>query len=206
MYEYVKAEGAPLLSPAGSGRTPQRRTLVALAALAAASVACIALINQGGGRTVLQGDGVVPVSQLSFTKAEEAHFKGAKKLGDVSARSAMNSYFDTLGEEEATEHKAALKRSFSTQSLDQWFNKMGRRYFDETQKEKADRKANHPGKLLVHRQMAKQMPMEEASAQDPDDVPMEKKESVEDKMIKAVADYQSQQKAQLQAKEAKEVI
>ena len=33
-----------------------------------------------------------------------------------------------------------------------------------------------------------------AAAEDPDDVPMEKKESVEDKMIQAVADYQQEQK------------
>ena len=53
------------------------------------AVACIALVAHRAGRTELQGDGVVPVSQLSFTKAEEAHFKGAKKMGDVEARSGM---------------------------------------------------------------------------------------------------------------------
>ena len=39
------------------------------------ALACIALVAHRAGRTELQGDGVVPVSQLSFTKAEEAHFK-----------------------------------------------------------------------------------------------------------------------------------
>jgi len=148
---------------------------------------------------VLQGDGVVPVSQLSFTKAEEAHFKGAKKMGDVRARSAMNDYFDHLGEEQQAEHKAALKRSFTKfnggQSLNQWFNKMGQKYFRETEAEHTARKASHPGKLAVHRQVVYQQPqVAAAAAEDPDDVPMEKKESVEDKMIQAVADYQQEQK------------
>lgn len=82
---------------------------------------------------MLSGDGVVPVSQLSFTKAEEAHFKGAKKMGDVGSRSAMNSYFDHLGEEQQAAHKAALKHAFSGQSLNQWFNKMGQKYFKATE-------------------------------------------------------------------------
>ncbi len=163
-------------------------------------MACIAVVGPRAGRTELQGDGVVPVSQLSFTKAEEAHFKGAKKMGDVKARSAMNRYFDTLGEEQQAEHKAALKRSFNKiqgdQSLSQWFNKMGRKYFRETQEEKAERKASHPGQLQVHRQAVYQKQEQVAAdvAEDPDDVPMEKKESVEDRMIATVAEYQRKQK------------
>ena len=194
----LQAEGSPLLSPSGA-RTPQRRTLLALAAVAAATVACIAVVGPRAGRTELQGDGVVPVSQLSFTKAEEAHFKGAKKMGDVNARSAMNRYFDTLGEQQQAEHKAALKRSFNKiqgdQSLNQWFNKMGNKYFRETQEEKAERKASHPGKLKVHRTAVYQKHEQvAAAAEDPDDVPMEKKESVEDRMIATVAEYQRKQK------------
>jgi len=154
---------------------------------------------------VLSGDGVVPVSQLSFTKAEEAHFKGAKKMGDVGSRSAMNSYFDHLGEEQQAAHKAALKHAFSGQSLNQWFNKMGQKYFKATEVEKAERKAHHPGQLSMHRQVAKQVAqVEQRSAEDPDDVPMEKKESVEDKMIQAVADYQQKQKATQTAKFARD--
>jgi len=127
-----QAEGSPLLSPKGSSRS-QRQTLLGLAAFAAASFACVALLSPATSRTVLSGDGVVPVSQLSFTKAEEAHFKGVKKLGDVGSRSAMNSYFDHLGEEQQAEHKAALKHVFSSQSLNQWFNSMGEKYFKANQ-------------------------------------------------------------------------
>ena len=182
-------------------------------------MACIALVAHRAGRTELQGDGVVPVSQLSFTKAEEAHFKGAKKMGDVEARSAMNRYYDTLGEEQQVEHKAALKRSFNKiegeQSLSQWFNKMGKKYLMQTEAEKAARKASHPGQIRFHRQMKYEAPQKDeasaqepeapqkdeasaqepvAAAEDPDAVPMVKKESVEDRMIATVAAYQQQQK------------
>jgi hypothetical protein len=60
------------------------------------------------------------------------------------APSALNHYYNTLGEEQQVEHKAALKRSFTKiegdQSLSQWFNKMGNKYFIETEAEKAARK------------------------------------------------------------------
>jgi len=200
---------SPLLSP--SGRAPQRRVLLAVAALVVACTACIALLYPAtaAGRTVLRGDGVVPKSQLSFTKAEEAHFKGPKKMGDVKARAAMNDYFDTLGEEYQSEHKAALRHAFNEnevdsrqQSLSQWFNKMGHKYFKQTEAEKAARKASHPGKLKVHREIAAGLPT--AAAEDPDDVPLERKESIEDKMIRAVADYQAKQKAAQDAKFARD--
>jgi len=164
-------------------------------------VACIALVAHRAGRTELQGDGVVPVSQISFTTAEEAHFKGAKKMGDVEARSAMNRYYDTLGEEQQVEHKAALKRSFNKiegeQSLSQWFNKMGKKYLMQTEAEKAARKASHPGQIRFHRQMKYEAPQkDEASAQEPE-APQKDEASaqgVEDRMIATVAAYQQQQK------------
>lgn len=207
------AEASPLLAPVG--RASQRRTLLAIAALVVVSVACIALLSPATGRTVLRGDGVMPKSQLSFTKAEEAHFKGPKKMGDVKARAAMNDYFDTLGEEYQNEHKTAMRHAFNenqvdsrSQSLSQWFNKMGAKYFRQTEAEKAARKASHPGKLPVHRVMAAQhaeiAEKKALVAEDPDDVPMEQKESVEDKMIRAVAEYQAKQKAAQEAKFARD--
>jgi hypothetical protein len=209
------AEASPLLSTPGSARAMQRQTLLALAALAAVSMACVALVSPSTSRTVLSGDGVVPVDQLSFTKALAAHAKGVRKLDDVAARSAMNSYFDTMGEQYSSEHKAALKRAITGQSLNQWFDKQAAQYHVETEEEKAARKSRHPGKLFVHRKQLGQLKMLDAaadtkdtasvnSAEDPDDVPADKKESVEDTMIRAVADFEEKAKEKQAAKFARD--
>jgi interferon gamma-inducible protein 30 len=189
----------PLLQSAGAGRTQQRRsllqTLLGLAALAAVSVAFVALALSAANRIViLQGDGVVPVRDLSFTKALKEHSTESKKLDDVAARSAMSAYYDSLNEEYQSEHKAALKRYFNTrQSLMRWFDVQGQKLHQETEEEKLARKASHPGKLGG----------KPRSSEDPDDVPLAKQQSSEDRMIRQFADYQRVQEVQQAAKAAK---
>jgi len=146
-------EVTPLLpserKPAGRGRM----AVVAVAALAC--VGAVALASQlGGSRAALLADGVEPISKLSFTRAEKSHFKAAKRLDDVSSRSAVDSYFNKLeGAEEkqhASDERHAKKASSMQQSLNGYFAKLGASYQKEATQHMQARAARHPGKLAHH--------------------------------------------------------
>ena len=186
---------APLMA-AGQGRHASRWRLAVAAATVAACVASIALLAPAARRAVvLAGDGVVPVGQLPFAKGEAAHFHAAKQMDDVKARSAMSNYFDELGAAYQSEHRANLRRYATTQALTHWFDRQGREVRQKAAAEKAARQARHPGQLHPDAQLQMMRGVHRATAEDPDDVPLERQESTADKMIKTVAEYQRKQQA-----------
>mgnify|MGYP001348252530 FL=1 len=181
---------------AGQGRHASRWRLAVAAATLAACVASIALLAPAARRAVvLAGDGVVPVGQLPFAKGEAAHFHAAKQMDDVKARSAMSNYFDELGAAYQSEHRANLRRYATTQALTHWFDRQGREVRQKAAAEKAARQARHPGQLHADVQLQMMRGVHRATAEDPDDVPLERQESTADKMIKTVAEYQRKQQA-----------
>mmetsp|Transcript_55630 Transcript_55630/g.132102 ORF Transcript_55630/g.132102 Transcript_55630/m.132102 type:complete len:510 (+) Transcript_55630:37-1566(+) len=140
---------APLMGHGAPGGRTSRGVLLAAAA-GLACVACLAVVTRGTSATALYlPDGVYPEKALPFSKALEAHYTNAKRVGDVKARGALEEYFGAENMHEAEEHAANMKRAGKKHGskLDNYFDSLGKKYHAQYLEEKAMRKASHPGQL-----------------------------------------------------------
>jgi len=140
---------APLMGHGAPGGRTSRGVLLAAAA-GLACVACLAVVTRGTSATALYlPDGVYPEKDLPFSKALEAHYTNAKRVGDVKARGALEEYFGAENMHEAEEHAANMKRAGKKHGskLDNYFDSLGKKYHAQYLEEKAMRKASHPGQL-----------------------------------------------------------
>ena len=154
-------------APLMGGRAPApmvSRAMILAAAAALACVACLAVAFRGVSPTALYlPDGVYPEKDLPFTKALEAHYSVAKKVGDVTARGTLEDYYSAENLKEAKEHVENLKRAGKPGTeLNNYFDSLAQKYHAEYLQNKALRRAAHPGQLSMSKARAGTMQKDEA--------------------------------------------